>query len=433
MARFNFRQGIARRQEDGFGNAANLQPTNGGSYIDLIVSLDPTVFIVAHYDVDYMFTESINISKAWGPFVSGVDYWLYWDVDLVSGELSRGFTTVQPVVGPTAPTSPAIDQHWFKTSPADETVMKVWTGSAWIDKVRLLAAKYQQGANIIHYPIGSQVGISGVSVYAGAILYDPDGAPLQKFTRTRVGQFITTETPLHSQFARIANFRLETAIVQGEAQEYIPIHYAVAYSDFNKLILARNTEPDYPAIGIASEDMIPNEVRTYITKGFISDELNWDWSGYPAGTPLFVGPTGQLVAQPPTSGSIQQIARVIDKITVYVDIQQIIQFGSIKNIVPLQLEKNTGKLIAKDITLVGDCGPRPVGASCLWGYVHDESVPSDTWTVEHNLGSNDINVQIYDENGIQILPNEVIVLDINTIIIDFNVPQSGTANLTALF
>lgn len=352
MARFNFRQGIARRQEDGVGNPTFLLPTNGGSYIDLIVSPDPTVFLVAHFDVDYLVSEDSSVVKAWGPFTGpgitpGItDFWLYWDVDFTTGELTRGFTILEPVFASTFPGTPTPDQHWFDKS---VNVMKVWSGSGWVEKVRVFAAQYVNGATLVHYPLGSQVGLNNINVFAGAILFDPDGNPIQKFQRNRRGQFITTETDMNSQFTRIANFRVEAAVVQGEAQENIPIHHAITYSSFNKLGLARNTVPSKPAIGLSLEEMVTGEVRSYLTKGFITNDIDFDFTGFPAGTPLFVGPTGSLITNPPTSVSIQQIAIVVNVNTIFVDVKQLINLTTTGNIVPIHIDRDTGILYADEI------------------------------------------------------------------------------------
>lgn len=493
MARFTFRHGIARRQEDGFGNPAFLQPSNGGSWIDLIVSPDPTVFLIAHYDADYLISENASIVKAWGPFTSGTNYWLYWDVDFVTGTLTRGFTTLQPVDDPLPPPT-AVDQHWFDMT---ENVMKVWSGSGWVEKVRIFAAQYANGATLIEYPVGSQAGLNGMPTFAGAILFDPDGRPLQQFQRNRRGRFLTTETPLHGQHARIANFRVEAAIVQGEAQENIPIHHAVAYYDYDKLVLARNTDPSKPAIGIALEDMNTNEVRSYITKGFVTNEIDWDWSAYPVGTPLFVGLTGELIVNPPTSISMQQIATVVNPTTVFVDVHRVISFTSAGNLISIRLDRDTGSLIADDVvsgantlggldditilapqdgdTLIfnttsgdweniphtlsslidvdltglqdgdiisysqtsstwirkqetGGGGP-PGGFLQVWGYVHVQSTPSTIWTITHNLGTDKVVAEIYDQINEEVFPNGVTILDVNTVQIDFFANQVGRAHL----
>lgn len=589
MARFSFRQGIARRQQDSFGNPSFLQPSNGGSYIDVIVSPDPTVGVIAHFDVDYMITENSTKAKAWGPFTSGTDYWLYWDVDFISGELTRGYTTLAPTYGPNPPSSPAVDQHWFDTS---QKVMKVWTGSLWVEKIRLFAVKYQSGTTLVHYPVGTQVALSGGRVYAGAILFDPDGKPLQKFQRNRRGQFITTETDLHSQFSRIANFRVEAAIVQGEAQENIPLHHCVAYSNYNELILARNTVLNRPAIGIAVEEMFTGEVRSFITKGFVTDEVNWDWSSYPVGTSLFVGPNGELITNP--GGSVltqQKIGSVVDKTTIFVDVGPSIHLEPpIGNEIVLHTDRDTGQTVARairldlsdlidvsssiiaqdddilrfnassglwepeslpvgggtgspasggptelndltdvnapspsdrevlfwdagtsrwvaglaltgigelpDVNLTGSptltdgdvlvynqsagewlpapaptgnivlgditnvdltgspppttgdvitynevtgnwefgpganvCGDKPVPlALCAWGY-SETFTSSTTWTVNHNAGTDKVIVNVYDDVGEYVIPQDVVIVDVNTVQILFDVAEAGTASL----
>lgn len=460
MARFNFRHGMARRQEDGFGNPAFLQPSNGGQYVDLIVSTDPTVFVIAHYDADYMVTENVTVSQAWGPFSAGTDYWLYWDVDFVTGALTRGFTTLQPVDDPNAPSSPSVDQHWFDMT---ENVQKVWTGSAWVEKIRLFASKYASGSTLFEQPIGSQVGLNNIVTYAGAILFDPDGSPLQKFQRNRRGQFITTETDLNSQLSRIANFRVEAAVVQGEAQEEIPLHHAIGYFDYDKLVLARNGNPAIPAIGISMEEMNTNEVRSFITKGYVTNEIDWDWSAYPAGTPLFVGPAGELIPNPPTTVSLQQIATVVNPTTVFVDVKQIVQFIASGNLIPVQLDRNTGSLIANNIeagalTLGGlsdvtlDLPPAdgevltydslsdewinapststpPAGFLQVWGYEHTQPTASTIWTIAHNLGTDKVVTKIYDTSNEEVFPNGVTILDVNTIQVDFFAAQDGRAQL----
>jgi hypothetical protein len=318
MAQFNFRHGIARRQEDVGGNPTFLQ--NNGNYVDLIVQPDPTVLLVAHGVTNYIYVENVTVVHAWGPF--GTDtYWLYWDVDFVTGEITRGYTSLSPTYQSTPPLMPQTDQHWFDVT---SMVQKVWNGTQWIEKLRVFAAQLTSGITIIPQLLGSQVGANGVVAFAGFPLMDPDGNPVQKFRRDRRGEFITTETPLSAQFARNANFRIEAAIVQGHAQESIPIYYCVAYNNYNQLVLARNTVPQFPAMGVASEDMSTGETRSFITKGFVTNELDWDFSAYPAGQPLFVGPTGELTPDVTQLTSIQRMGYVVDRNTAFISPQQII-------------------------------------------------------------------------------------------------------------
>ena len=321
MARLTFRHGLVRYQTDTASTPTFLQTSGGGQWIDINVSPDPTVFTIAHYAQDYLFVESVSVPQAWGPFSTGTDYWLYWDIDFITGELTRNYTNLQPVYQATPPPT-AVDQHWFDLS---EKVMKVWSGSSWGEKLRVFAGFYQNGSVLTPNTIGSQIGISNVTAFAGFPLMDDDDKPVQKFRRNRKGEFVHTETPLASQWARVANFRVESAIVQGEAIENIPIHYAVSYRGPNKIGLAKQMEYDFPAIGIAAEDMFTSEVRSFVTKGYVQDSL-WNWT-QPAGTLLFVGPSGELTDVVPQQWSIQQIATVVDNKTIFVDTQEIIIYG----------------------------------------------------------------------------------------------------------
>jgi hypothetical protein len=54
---------------------------------------------------------------------------------------------------------------------------------------------------------------------------------------------------------------------------------------------------------------------------------------------------------------------------------------------------------------------------------------SATWTITHNLNTVYPLVQVYDLNHIMIHPNEVTIVDNNTAIITFTVPQAGVAVL----
>lgn len=419
MAKFDFRHGMARRQSDSSGNPTFL--LKSGAYVNLLVQPDPTVFMIAHFDEDYIYSENVSVPQAWGPFTN-VTTWLYWDIDFVTGAISRNFTLLKPIVQSWAPPSPVNDQHWFDT---DKVVQKVWNGSRWLEVLRVFACELTNGNVILPYPLGSQAGYDNTPTYAGFPLIDPQGHPVQKFRRDRRGQFVTTETPLAAQFSRNANFRVEAAISQAEAHENIPVHYCVAYNGYNSVLLARNTEATMPSIGIAAEDMYTGEVRSYITKGFVTNDVDWDWTGYPAGTPLYVGTTGQLTPVPPQLFSLQRMGIVVSRDTVFIDTQQIIHYDNLNgNLLPLQLDRSTGEVVAKEIA-----GKNPPGTTYAFGYVYVQAGSSQIWTIEHNAGTDKIAVQIYDTVNEQVFPNNVTILDVNTVQIDFFSDQDGRAHI----
>lgn len=437
MARLIFRQGLVRYQTDMSDNPTFLQKS--GQYIQLVVSPDPTIFTIAHFDQDYLFTENASVPQAWGPFTGTQDYYLFWDINLITGVLTRGYTTLAPIFAATAPSAPNpvnnqpwTQQHWFDTT---NMVWKVKTSNnVWTEVLRCFAAKYQGGSTLIPYQLGTQYALSGktvnVVVYAGYPLFDDANLPIQRFRKDRRGVFIHTEMPLASQWSRLANFKIETAMLQGEATENIPMFYAVAYDGPNKLALARNTQPSKPAIGVAVEDMFVSEVRMFIAEGFLQNDLwNWDTSPsgtQPAGTPLFVGSTGQLTSTPPQTFSIQQIAIVVDPQTIYVCPKQVIQYGpdALSNLVNIALDKTTGRYIAKE-----GAGGGTFGTS---GFVHEQAIATTSWNINHNGTTEFVVVQLYDETNSVILPDSINVIDANNVTVTWAAPQAGRAHVVLL-
>lgn len=344
MAKINFRQGIVRYPSPSEGGPF-LSVNNSGNGINLNVVDVPVQVTFAQSDQNYLFEERQSVTNAWGggsgapgspdnngPFTGTGTYHLYWDIDFISGITTRDYTTRTPAFGPTAPT-PAQDQHWFDTT---SFTMKVRDGSSWVEKLRVFAGTYNGSTSTVtQRPLGTQVGISGTPVYAGYILYDDANLPIQRFRKDRKGVFIHTEMPLAAQWSSLANIRLESLLHSAKAVEPIAQYQAVAYVGPNQIGLARNTVPTRPAIGIALEDMATGEVRPYIPIGYVENQTNswnsgipWDITGtQPPGTPLFVGPTGQLTTAPPQVDSIQQIATIVDGQTIYVQPQMVITYG----------------------------------------------------------------------------------------------------------
>jgi len=399
MAKFNFRQGIARAQTDSTKNLSFLK--KHGKYLDLIVQPDPTVFVIAQGDYNYMFTENVTVPNAWGPFNVNINYWLYWDVDLISGKLTRGITELQPFTDSAAPMRPKKDQHWFDTS---EMVMKIWNGVAWIGKLRVFAAEFQNGANIIYYPLGSQVGVGGGSKeYAsGSLVYDTNHNPA--IITQRVGncfnsRFVTTETPLHAQFSKLANFRMESSVNQAKGYENIPEFYAVAYVEPNTIGLASCTDHKRPAIGIASENISRGEVRSFITKGFVRSE-QWNFTE-PAGHRLYVGMGGLIETKPIPKQSIQEIGIIIDPQTIFVNPREMKYYnaGSVKsgNYVPTYVDIETGE------DVIWDTGVLP-GTFKILGYVHNQVKPANVWKVNYSGDVYHVMVQVFNEFNEIIMP-----------------------------
>lgn len=420
--KIGFRQGIARYQLDpGTNQPIFLQKVNGGTAIDLFVSPTPTIVAIADGNTNYLVSENKTVGQAFTGFTTGVDYWLYIDINMLTGERTFGHTLVEPTFGPTAPTSPVNDQHWFDTSSYN---MKVWVNGAFEKKLRVFLAKYDEGSIIQPYPIGSQVNLN-VPVNAGFILFDEDNKPVRKYQRRGLGTFLTTESIFTTHTSKAVNVSFELQIEVAQAIEPLPIYSVVTYDEPGKIRLASHLEPNKPAVGIVVEDFFQGEISQYVTQGYI-DNSGWNWNVSP-GSPLFIGPTGEITTNVPQSGAIQRIGFVIGPQQIYLSIQPSMKYDdtSFSNLVITQVDKVTGELVVSNIS--GGGGGTPPNLSTD-GYQHIQSLASDTWTIVHNKNTTGVLPLVYLDNK-QVLPSEVEIADNNTVIVTFDSPQVGFANL----
>jgi len=327
MARINFRQGIVRT------HAIAMQFVSGNTAISLDGQTAPIVLNFADGpNKDYLWEEAKLVNPAWTNLPSANKYWLYIDIDPMTSVRTFGTTVYQPLVQTNTPASPSVDQHWFDTR-SSYTIMKVWSGSRWVEKIRVFMAQVN-GLTINAYATGTQVGLND-TVYAGRILYDDENKiqPIKSYDIRGRGKFITTETPIFSQFSNITGYKIAQAIVEGKAIENIAEHYAVAFRGTvdGEIGLAKNGTASaaprgpYPAVGVSTESYVTGETHTFVTSGYLTDD-NWSWPDDP-GTFIFVGVQGELTTTPPQSGSIQRIGYVVSDTTILIDIQPMITYG----------------------------------------------------------------------------------------------------------
>jgi hypothetical protein len=64
-------------------------------------------------------------------------------------------------------------------------------------------------------------------------------------------------------------------------------------------------------------------------------------------------------------------------------------------------------------------------------YTHYASAGAKQWLVNHKLNTYDVHVQVYDADKKWVLPQEITVIDYNTVLIDFANNQTGTAVVIA--
>jgi phage-related tail fiber protein len=319
--KLDFIQGIVS-----YPSSNNLQDfmTKSGQYVSLSVANGPTTLAVAHGDANYLYTETANIANAWGPIPANTECWLYWDFNPVTAVRTFGFTIVAPTYGPTAPTFPASDLHWFNTT---TNRMYVYDHGAFRECIRVFAAKLIDstfsglGTGMTNAPYaGSQVRVYKDAA-AGRIVWDDQGTPIRRST----GEFFTTEDQWFVDGTAITAVRLESAVLDGIAQENIAKFQVVKYSDFGKINIASYNDTQTTAIAVLMEDLLWNEAGAITVQGVITNPA-WNWSI--VGAPLWISSTqpGVLtevdahVADPLTyPASKPPVARVLSKTQVFFD------------------------------------------------------------------------------------------------------------------
>lgn len=264
---------------------------------------NPVILTVADKQTNYLITENISITNAWtGPFEAGQDYWLYWDIDVLTGAITRGYTTYAPIQSQDDPIQfHNDDQHWFNTL-TNET--KVWNNTSWIRKIRLFAAKLSQGTNIVSLSIGApsllgtQIGsLNNEQSLTGSILYDTiSGYGIRRAN----GTFLTTEDNISTGMSSSSIIKFSGIAIEAIAKTNLTAYSIVRFSQFNEIEAATDYLMDNSVYGIIHNDYTAKEVAQITVEGVIQNP-DWDWSSVPVNTPLYVDINGALTTEiPPT-------------------------------------------------------------------------------------------------------------------------------------
>lgn len=324
--KLTFRQGIARYQTDVSNNPIFLQRSSGaGNFVDLLVSPDPTIVVFAHHDANYIIEEGRSIANAWGPISSTQTTYLYWDINLLTGALTRGTTLYPPMYTGTPPVSPILDQHWYDTT---ENVMRVWNNTKWVEKIRAFAG-YVTSAAIIHANrIGTQAGITG-DFDGGNIILDSYNKPL----RQSDGTFVTSSTDLIISNNSAKKVKFETEVLNGMAAEPIPKFTLVQMRAGRQIVTGRSTDFMSRIAGIVTEDLYTNEVGYIVPDGLVRNE-QWSFPANKINRPVFCGPNGEVTTIPPQLGVCQIAGFVYDTDAIYINVQSPIILDDIYSDLP---------------------------------------------------------------------------------------------------
>lgn len=323
--RIDFRQGIITYPISFSGQQQFLAKT--GSYISLQTANGRTDVAFAHGTENYLYTETTDSQNAWGPLIPNTDYWLYWDINLLTAVRTFGFTTIQPTTGSIQPTG-IEGLHWFNTA---TTKMYVFSTGRWQEVARVFAAKVNNatftplGSGNVAKPFaGTQVGITTgppLWIYAevGRIIVDNTGAPIRRAN----GQFFTSTSDFFINSSPVNAIRLEANIVEATANQNIARYQVVKYTEFGRVSLANFDDIETTAIAVCLEDLFSNDVGTLCIQGVITNPA---WNFQTVGAPLWISTLGTLtetdphVADPITypNGKVP-VARVLTQTSIFFD------------------------------------------------------------------------------------------------------------------
>lgn len=306
----DFRQGIISAQT----NNSFLELVSGKVNINVDIAHVNLAFAYATHD--YLFTESEQIIGAWSSFPSNKTIYLYWDIDIITGVRTFGTTAIAPSFGDLLPNNPLTDQHYFDYN---DKKMKVWSGTQWIEKIRVFAGYVQNNAILVPNALGTQVGLNS-QVALGYILFNSNNQPLRVADSNNRYYFLTTEDQVHTQQDIYNAYKIDSLLMDGKALEPIPAYSCITWKGAKQLGVASYIDYTRPCIGIAVESFGTNETKRFVTKGFLTNYNFWNWTEAP-NTPLWVGSTGQITTVVPQQWSIQKIGHIVSPDTIFIDIE----------------------------------------------------------------------------------------------------------------
>lgn len=306
----NFRHGLIT----GPTNNLTKQPAFlvGRSSSINIVTPSPVQVAIAHGNTNYLISIDQPVTPAWSGFGSptlpnGTDYFLYVDVHPTTGVVTYGQTKYDLVVQSTAPRSPNVAQHWFDTT---NYRTKVWSGTSWIEKIRLFVAKYINKSTFDYKQFGSQVGISNVEAPTGKIVFDGFGRPLRKSN----GEFFTTEDQVNIAGTSSSSNSLTSRILTVFAVEPIPENSVVKFVEFGRVALANYEDTDRYQLAFATTSATTESSLNVLTSGII-EVPSWNWTK--VNQHVWVDISGKLTTTDPSTnvsgrGMQWPVGRVID-------------------------------------------------------------------------------------------------------------------------
>lgn len=380
MAKISFRQGIVSHPKNTLtGTQTFLRIANGN--VDIIIdantSAEPVLVAFAHQDTDYLYAETLSVIGAWQDCLPGTNNWLYWEIDINTGELIRGKTDREPIylLNPPAAEFRVIGQMWFDLS---NNTFKVWQGAIWREAIRVMAAKVMNGTTISSLSVnadtsrfdGTQVGqfLSQRQMRnVGSLVYNSAGKAIKSGINN---QFFTTEDSFLTGVPTGASQRINNNIIMGTALCPIAAFQIVEYNEYDRICLADARTQGLKLYGIVEFDVETQEVTNLIAEGIIFNDA-WDWEaqGVNVNSPLYIDVETNFLTPINSIAGNSPVAITIGRQEVYfaprLFPQVNVQVGGNNGLTAEQLEAltNTVNLAAENATFISENGSLFTGLS----------------------------------------------------------------------
>lgn len=267
-----YTQGLIKAQVDNSTLKTPIFLSKTGNYINLNVTTTPFMGVIAHKNKGYLIVEQMPINRAWGPIPAELT-WLYIDINIVTGAITRGFTNQNFAFGTSLPTIGVSGSHYYKT---DSQQMFVYQTNKWIECLRLFVGQVNQLGEITPLPFASQVGLSSLNsdFNAGYIVYD---SYTGKAIISSDGTFLTSDNNviIKSTQTNFLSLNLEKNPVSVIAGESIPACTPVYVN--NNIAYSTKTSEGI-VYGVTDKDSATGEIVSIISNGLLNhsklSELN---------------------------------------------------------------------------------------------------------------------------------------------------------------
>ena len=320
-----YTQGLLRGQTDP-STSAKLFLQKSGLTVSIYVTDQPLQAVAIHRlpTVNYIIDETVNVSNAWA--CSPGACWLYWDIGMSTGTITRGVTSVTPAFGTSTPDAyytarnviPVNDQHYFNT-----TSLTHWrrAGDLWLECIRVFAASINSNGIMTPRPFASQVGIghsffpNGSKLAGGYILYTTTGAPI---FNPENDTFLTTTNGLSTSNGN--NNRLQVNLDSEPlyvlSAEPLPELRAVAPTSTGWV--TANGPSGFMAIGITLHNVSTGTLFKPQTWGIIRhDQFVFNVTDF--GKTVWLGARGELLIERPFGYIGQALGTVIARDAMYLN------------------------------------------------------------------------------------------------------------------